>query len=107
MIEIDEKIKNSENKLKKNEDKQYIYDIKEKNLIYTLNNHTHFVYCLTLLKDKRLSSGSADNSIIIYNKENYKPDIIIKEHLNSVQCLNQLKNGILGSSSEDNTINII
>ena len=83
-----------------------IYDIKEKNLIYTLNNHTHFEYCLTLLKDKRLSSGSADNSIIIYNKENYKPDIIIKEHLNSVQCLNQLKNGILGSSSEDNTIKL-
>ena len=89
-----------------NQDLYKDYYIELKNILYTLKNHTHFVYCLTLLKDKRLASGSADHSIIIYNKENYKPDIIIKEHLNSVRCLCQLRNGILGSSSDDNTIKL-
>ena len=101
--------KNKEIELKDNENKQNNskdYDIKLKYPLYTLSNHTNFIYCLTLLKDKRLSSGSADNSIIIYNKENYKPDIIIKEHINSVRCLTQLKNGILCSCSEDKTIKL-
>ena len=38
-----------------------------KNNIKTLNNHTSSVYHLLILKDGRLASSSADNTINIYN----------------------------------------
>ena len=44
------------------------------------------IYCSTVLKDKRFVTGSADNSIIIYNNKTFQPDIIIKEHKNWVNC---------------------
>ena len=58
------------------------------------------------MNDGRLVSGSRDNSIIIYNKETYKPDIIIKEHNYYVNCITQLSSGILASCSDDNTIKL-
>ena len=58
------------------------------------------------MKDGRLVSGAADNSIIIYNKITYQPDLIIKEHNNSVFCITQLSSGILASCSYDNTIKL-
>ena len=88
---------------------------KEKDLIhlplfktstYILKNHNKWVYCLTLLNDGRLVSGSDDNSIIIYNKKNYEPDIIINEHNSWINCLITLKNGILVSCSNDKTIKL-
>ena len=39
------------------------------------------------MNDGRLVSCSDDKSIIIYNKEIYKPDIIIKEHSDYVIIL--------------------
>ena len=45
------------------------------------------VTCLTIMNDGRLVSGSNDKSIIIYNKETYKPDLIIKEHSDGVAIL--------------------
>ena len=71
------------------------FNIKLKNPIHKLKAHTSCVYCLTVMNDGRLVSGSADNSIIIYNKTTYQPDIIIKEHSNSVFCVNQLSSGVL------------
>ena len=50
---------------------------------------------LTKLKHGRLVSGSSDNSIIIYNKKTYQPDIIIKEHNKYITCIAQLSSGIL------------
>ena len=64
------------------------------------------MFCLTLLNDERVASGSGDHLIIIYNKNNFQPDIIIKEHKNFVLSLYQLKNGFLASSSYDNTIKL-
>ena len=81
-------------------------NIELKTNISTLNIHTDSVYCLTLLHDGRLTSGSADKLIIIYHKETYKPDLIIKEHKKAVNCLIQLKNGILSSCSNDKTIKL-
>ena len=100
------KIKDDKINLLKQKLKNYPFkdfNIKLKNHL-TLNNHTDWVSCLTLLKDGRLVSGSYDKSIIIYNKENYEPDLIIKEHSGSVRYLTQLKNGILVSCSGDKTI---
>ena len=91
----DKKIKELENKLNKqnnnnnnninNNNKYNNFDIKLKQLIHILNNHTSSVYCLSILKDGRLVSGSKDNSIIIYNKETYQPDLKIKEHNNAIR----------------------
>ena len=58
------------------------------------------------MNDGRLTSGSEDKSIIIYNKTSYKPDIIIKEHNGSIFCIIQLKSGILASCSYDKTIKL-
>ena len=64
------------------------------------------MYCLTLLNDGRLVSGSVDGSIIIYNKETFKPDLVIKEHNNTVIWITQLSSGILASCSSDKTIKL-
>ena len=82
------------------------FNIKLKNPIHKLKAHTSCVYCLTVMNDGRLVSGSADNSIIIYNKTTYQPDIIIKEHSSSVLCVTQLSSGILASCSSDYTIKL-
>ena len=81
-------------------------NIEFKTHITTLKIHTNIVLCLIILNDGRLVSGSSDNSIIIYNKETYQPNIIIQEHEGSVICLIQLKNGILASCSNDKTIKL-
>ena len=58
------------------------------------------------MNDGRLASGSGDNSIIIYNKEIYKPDLIIKKHDDYVNCISQLNSRILASCSYDNSIKL-
>jgi len=100
-----------EKKLDKNdkipkEDLYKDFDIKLKNPIHKLKAHTSCVYCLTVMNDGRLVSGSNDHSIIIYNKTTYQPDIIIKEHSSSVCCLTQLSSGVLASCSSDYTIKL-
>ena len=80
--------------------------IEMKNPIHILTNHSSFVYCLCILKDGRLVSGSDDKRIIIYNKNKFKPDLIIKEHNSYICCLIQLSSGELVSCSGDKTIKI-
>ena len=41
------------------------FNISLKNPIHTLNYHKYYIYCLSILNDGRLISGSFDNSIII------------------------------------------
>ena len=112
IIELNNKIKllqnqlNNNNKINNNDNLYNNFDIKLKNSIHILNNHTNYVLCLTILNDGRLVSGSSDKSIIIYNKITYKPDLIIKEHNNSVYCIIQLSSDILGSCSADKTIKL-
>ena len=77
-----------------------------KNPIHKLTNHTNSVYCLCMLNDGRLVSGAWDNSIIIYDKNTYQPDLIIKEHSSTVLCIIQLSSGILASCSSDKTIKL-
>ena len=82
------------------------YKIEAKNPIYTLNNHSNNVLCLTVIKDGRLVSGARDYKIIIYNKTTYHPDLIIKEHNGAICCICQLDSGILASCSEDKFIKL-
>ena len=51
-------------------------------------------------------SGSADISIIIYNKETYIPDLIIKEHKSIVLYITQLSSRIIATCSSDETIKL-
>ncbi len=119
IYELKEKIKILEEKLKKyikdenvsetktNDSLDNNFDIKLKeHPIHELAFHTDSVLCLTLLKDGRMVSGSGDYSIIIYNKNTYKPDLIIKEHSGYVYCLTQLSSGELASCSGDKTIKL-
>ena len=62
--------------------------------------------CLSLLNDGRLVSGSTDNSIIIYNKLTFQPDIIIKDHNDYIRCIIQLSSGELVSCYSDKTIKV-
>ena len=82
------------------------YNIKLKNPIFELNNHTRNVLCLALLNDGRLASCGRDDKIIIYNQKTYQPDLIIKEHTAGVICIYKLRSGILASCSDDNTIKL-
>jgi len=82
------------------------YNIKNKNPIHKLTNHSGYVNCLCLLDDGRLVSGSYDYSIIIYNKNTYQPDLIIKEHNGVISCIIQLSSGELVSCSLDKLIKI-
>jgi len=58
------------------------------------------------MNDGRLVSGSGDNSIIIYNKKTYQPDLIIKEHKSWLCNIIQLSSGVLASCSDDKTIKL-
>ena len=82
------------------------FDIKLRQPIQMLNSHTGTVRCLIVLKDGRLASCSGDHTIIIYNKSNFNPDIIIKVHSDSVNRIIQLSSGILASCSYDKTIKL-
>ena len=83
------------------------FDIKLKEPMHVLNNHYLEVTCLTILKDGRLVSGSRDDSIIIYNKKTYKPDLQIREHGDSVYWVTTLNSGILASCSYDTKLNYL
>ena len=73
---------------------------------YILNFHSNTISCSTVLKDGRFVTGSGDKSIIIYNKETFKPDLMINEHNNIVNNIIELNSGKLASCSSDNTIKI-
>jgi len=72
-----------------------------------LNYHKGLALCLSILNDDRLISGSADNSIIIYNKTTYQPDLIINENKFPINCIIQLNSGILATCSYDKTIKLL
>ena len=83
------------------------FQISEAEPIHFLSkNHSQSIYCITLLKNKRLVSGSQDSKIIVYDKNYIKPDLEIIEHTNAVTSLIVSSNGNLISSSSDKTIKI-
>ena len=82
------------------------FDIKQKKCIHLFKEHSNTVYCSTILYDGRIATSSGDKSIIIYNKNTFKPDIKIKEHDGPVGYILQLSSGMLASCSVDTTIKI-
>ena len=90
-------------------EKKNLYDnfsISLREPIHILKHNNYYISCSTMLKDGRFATGSADNSIIIYNKKTFKPDLIIKEHNHTISKIIQLNSGLLASCSYDNTIKL-
>ena len=78
---------------------------KLKNNTKTLKNHNREIKNVILLSDGRLSSCSYDNSIIIYNKDNYQIDNQIKDNCEiNYHC--ELNNNNIISCCKDNTMKI-
>ena len=75
------------------------FNIENKNPIHTLQNHNGQIFWLCVLKDGRLVSCSNDGKIIIYNKNTYKPDILIEN--NCLSFNTQLSSGLLVSCCDD------
>ena len=74
----------------------------------TLNDNIGAIYCLKILDDGRLAAGDDDSNLIIYDKETFKPDIIINNNLSSLLNFTQLKNkNIICSFRADSTLKII
>ena len=103
---LEEKLKDKANNNNNKIDKYNNFDISLKKPIYTLNYHKNSIYCLSILNDGRLISGSSDNTIIIYNKTTYQPDLLINEHKYSVWSIIQLSSKILATCSFDKTIKL-
>ena len=100
-------IKNKDNKINNQINNNNLYkdfNIELKDPIHEY--HIDNLKCLNIMNDGRLVSGSDDKSIIIYNKETFKPDLIIKEHDGPVNYITQLSSGILASCSDDKSIKL-
>ena len=98
-------IKKSENN-NNNTDNNYDIKLKGLKLKLILKFHMGSIFCSALLKDGRFATGSSDASIIIFNNNTFKPDLIINEHCRAAKCLIQLKSGILASCFTDETIKL-
>ena len=82
------------------------FKIENKDPVHIFKEHSSSVYCLCVLKDGRLVSGSDDKSIIIYNTKTYTKDIIINEYNSRINCLTTLYSGILASCACEKTIKL-
>jgi len=79
-----------------------IFNLKPK---YKLKYHGEKqIKTILQLYDGRLVSGGENGFIIIYNKETFQPEIIIKEQTSNINHLIQLKDGNIISCSNDKTM---
>ena len=73
---------------------------------FMTKHHANYIYCLAILKNKRLVSGGYDSKIIVYDKNYTNPELEINEHSSAVSSLIVSSNGNLISSSSDKTLKI-
>jgi hypothetical protein len=73
---------------------------------FMTKHHANYIYCLAILKNKRLVSGGYDSKIIVYDKNYTNPELEINEHSAAVTSLIVSSNGNLISSSCDKTLKI-
>ena len=107
-INRDENIRCLENKLKQNIDTTPYnnFDIKLKQNSCVLKYQKKTIRSGVVLNDGRITIGSDEPSITIYNKITFELDLKIKEHSQGICCLKQLNTGILASCSMDCTIKL-
>jgi hypothetical protein len=73
---------------------------------FMTKHHANYIYCIAILKNKRLVSGGYDSKIIVYDKNYTNPELEINEHSSAVSSLIVSSNGNLISSSSDKTLKI-
>ncbi len=72
----------------------------------TFTAHTNFVWCLQLINQNCLASGSDDKTIEIWNLKNFNCEQTFTGHTYSVLCLQLIYQNCLASGSDDKTIKI-
>ena len=80
------------------------FNIQEKEIIFK-DKGSYAFYCIYILQDGKIAAGDSSGNIIIYNKNNFKSELTIKES-GYIMYLTQLKNGSLVSLNSDGSINI-
>ena len=93
---------NDNNKIKQN----IKFNILNNKISNTLNHHTNYINQIILLQDGRFASSSSDNSIIIYNKENYSIQLQIQNLISCVYNIFQSNNGYIFALISNGTISI-
>ncbi len=97
--------------IKENENDYYKnFKFENMNNIKTLNNNKGSINCLKILNDGRLAVGDSNSDLIIYNKETFKPEIIIQNNLSTLYNFTQLKNNYIACSffnNNNHTLKII
>ena len=80
------------------------FNIQEKEVIFKDQGQSEF-YTIYILQDGRIVAGDSSGNIIIYNKNNFKSELTIKES-NYIMYLTQLENGSLVSLNSGGYISI-
>lgn len=70
----------------------------------TLTGHTGRVYCLTVMKDGRIASGSADGTVRLW--QGGRCEATLRGHTQEVCSVAVLQNGDLASGSRDRTVRL-
>ena len=84
------------------------FNVENMNHITTLKCNNGSILCLKTLEDGRLAAGDEFSNLIIYNKDTFKPEIIIQNNLERLLNFTQLKNNYIACSFLKNyTLKII
>ncbi len=83
-----------------------IWDTASNSCTASLKGHQDSVFCLAVLVNGNLASGSYDKTIKIWDTASNSCIASLKSHQSSVYCLAVLKNEKLASGSVNNTIKI-
>ena len=85
-----------------------VWDLNYKICEYTLYGHDSPVFCILLLKDGRLisGSGSQNKSLKIWNLDKKVCEFSLIGHKREVRDIKQLRNGLVVTASMDKTIKI-
>ena len=91
-------ISNSSNNIKQNEIDFNNFKFENMKNVKTINNIAGVICCLKILDDGRLAAGDSFSNLVIYNKDTFTPDVIIKNNLGVLCNFIQLKNKYLACS---------
>ena len=67
-----------------------------------LNGHSYYVYCIALISENKIASGSEDNTVKIWNVDNGNCLNTIEGHPQLVYCILKTKENELVSGCDDN-----
>ena len=72
----------------------------------TLSGHTNSVWCVAVLNESTIVSGSADKSLRIWDAESGETKKTLTGHSNWVSCVAVLNESTIVSGSDDNSLRI-